>query len=58
MDSKLAQHMLNELENPTKPLTKWEESFVMDMADRLSNGRMLSSGQTEKLQEIYDEKTA
>lgn len=37
-------------------LTKWEESFLMSLSDKLDRETPLSEREAEKLQEIYDER--
>lgn len=37
-------------------LTRWETSFLIDMAARIDGGRPLSEGQMEKLQQIIEAK--
>ena len=54
----LILHMLTELEQPVKPLTKWEQSFVESISDQFGERGTLSDRQFEKLEDIYAEKTA
>lgn len=48
-------HMLSEiLLTSLDKLTAWEEEFVSDMDDKLTDGSALTKGQAEKLEEIHD----
>lgn len=55
---KLIEHMLKELETPTKTLTNWETKFFENVSDQWSSRHFLTDSQFEKLEEIYAEKTA
>lgn len=54
----LAQHWIDELQHPSKTLTKWELGFLADVSDRLERTGYLADGTMKKLEEIYAEKTA
>ena len=41
----------------TKPLSKWEWSFLESISDQMTRGRELSERQVEILERIYAEKT-
>lgn len=45
------------LEENTKDLTKWEQSFVESLDDQLTRNGSISSRQEEILERIYAEKT-
>lgn len=51
------EQMLSDLENPRKPLTKWEEQFLESIADQFEHSHTLSDRQFEILDRIYAEKT-
>lgn len=55
--SKLIDHMIIELENPYKVLTKWEEQFIESVTDQWRTKSWLSERQFEILEKIYAEKT-
>lgn len=38
-------------------ITKWEDSFLVSLVDRLDHDKPLTDLQLEKLQEIYDART-
>lgn len=48
--------MLEGLEDDPSRLTKWEQGFVEDMRDQVDGGFPLTSGQFDKLKDIYDER--
>lgn len=55
------EHFLSALEDAsqvTKPLTKWEEGFLMSVRDQFDRRGTLSDGQFNVLESIYAEKTA
>jgi hypothetical protein len=54
---KLTEHMLKELESPSRDLTTWEENFLESVADQYSRSRQLSERQFDILERIYAEKT-
>ena len=54
----LIEHMLRELEAPSKELTSWEEGFIENVKDQWERKKWLSQSQFLKLEEIYAEKTA
>jgi hypothetical protein len=45
-------------EEATKPLTKWEESFMESITDQFERTGRLSERQIEILERIYAEKTS
>ncbi len=51
------KRMLNELEAPSKPLTKWEESFLASVTDQYECSGSLSERQFEILEHLWVEKT-
>ena len=51
------QQMLNQLETPSKDLTKWEENFLESIAEQFETRGTLSDKQYEILDRIYAEKT-
>lgn len=51
------QHFLEELANPTKPLTVWESGFIESLQDQFDRRGTLSDRQFEILERIYAEKT-
>lgn len=53
----LIEHMLSELESPSKQLTDWEENFLESVAGQYAERRYLSDRQFEVLERIYTEKT-
>lgn len=55
-DAATVPTMLQDLEIPSKPLTKWEESFIENITDQWERQNNLTDGQFEKLQEIWKEK--
>lgn len=57
-NKKIAEHMLKELESPSKPLSDWEENFLDDMRSKLEEWGSLTERQFDKLESIYAEKTA
>lgn len=55
------EHFLSTIEDSSqviKPLTKWEEGFIIDMRDQWDRTGSLSDRQFEILERIYAEKTA
>ncbi len=52
------QHFISELENPSHPLSKWEEDFLISISDQFDRRGTLSDKQFEILERIYAEKTA
>lgn len=50
-------HMLSELANPSKELTKWEQSFYESIIDQFDRSGSLSEKQFDILERIYSEKT-
>ncbi len=48
--------LLDEAEENTDRLSPWELSFVEQMRERFDDGRPLTEGQFDKLQEIAEEK--
>lgn len=55
---KMVLHMLQDLETPSKELTKWEEGFIESITDQFNRTFNLSERQFEILERIYAEKTA
>lgn len=55
---KLIEHMLEELETPSKTLSNWETKFFESVSDQWEQKHFLTDAQFEKLEEIYAEKTA
>lgn len=53
----MIQHMIKELENPTKKLTEWELGFLESVSDQFTHRGSLSDKQFDKLETIYAEKT-
>jgi len=51
------QHMLDALDSPRHPLSKWEENFLATVNEQFESHRHLSDDQFEKLEEVYVEKT-
>lgn len=51
------QQMLEQLETPSKVLSKWEENFLESIADQFQRSGSLSDRQFEILDRIYSEKT-
>lgn len=49
-------HMLQELETPLRPLSRWEEEFLPSIADQFERNGSLSDKQFDNLQRIYAEK--
>lgn len=35
-------------------LNEWEEKFIIDISDRLDNGKSLTEGQSDKLNEVWE----
>jgi hypothetical protein len=56
--TEIIQHFIEELKSPYKPLTTWEENFIISIEDQFSRRRTLSDKQFETLERIYAEKTA
>ena len=55
-DAATVPTMLQDLEIPSKELTKWEQSFIENITDQWERQNNLTDGQLEKLQEIWKEK--
>lgn len=51
-------YFIEELQHPYKPLTKWEEGFLVSVNDYFINRGSLTDKQFEILERIYAEKTA
>lgn len=45
-------------DEPSKPLTKWEEDFMVSISDQFDRSGRLSEKQAEILERIYSEKTS
>lgn len=56
MDSRKIDEMLNDLKNPSKDLSRWEESFIESLCDQWDSTEHLSERQIEKLEEIHGAK--
>lgn len=56
--AKLIDHLLSELEAPTRKLTDWELKFLESVRFQWETYGRLSDKQFAVLQRIYDEKTA
>jgi hypothetical protein len=52
------EHFFEELKSPYKPLTKWEQDFIISISDQFDQRGSLSDKQFEILEKIYAEKTA
>ena len=50
------QYMLDSLEAPMKPLTKWETDFLESIGDQFKMRGSLTVRQAEILERIYNEK--
>lgn len=50
------ERWLGELDNPRKPLTKWEEDFVDSVRQQWEEGRGLSERQREVLEGLAERK--
>jgi hypothetical protein len=54
----LVLHMLQDLETPSRELTKWEEDFIASVTEAFSIWHNLTERQFEILDRIYAEKTS
>lgn len=54
--AQLVVDMLEELEHPSKSLSKWEIEFVESLTDQWFRKQSLSAAQFEKLETLYREK--
>jgi hypothetical protein len=55
-DAKQVSTMLQDLEIPSKELTKWEQSFIESITDQWERQNNLTDLQFETLEQIYKEK--
>lgn len=55
--TEVIQHFLEELKTPYRPLTSWEENFIISIEDQFSNRGFLTDKQFDILERIYAEKT-
>lgn len=53
----LIDEWLKALEQPSKPLTKWELDFLANVRDQFDRTLRLTRAQKDTLEKIYAEKT-